>query len=526
MNALLLALALSGTATSADMLTATGGVAGRGLGPVDPDSEVAQQVDAGDWAGASRSWREVAADPVLSPQIRARAHLWAAVSQAHLGRHSDAQAELLGAMVLDPRDPRSLLVAAWLLTEVGGARSAVRLLRGFPTDHPDAAGAEVLRMRAWTMEGRPRQALKVRAAAEEAGRTDAWFWLEAGMEAAFRGDPEALVLLERSARTEGAQVLHHRVYLRLLLDVGMLEEAAAVAIGAINRFGEDPELMASLDTFLRQPGAAERFVEALPADGVPLVLVSTLGTWFWQEGEPDHAAPLLAQASKYPDAPVRLMQLWARSVDATEGPAAATDILLSAVGRHPEHEPLREALTDAALRSRDSHRVRQAAELLGEAAPLRLALAAHELFLEEGDGTAALRWARAAGGAGLPAWDAARLEARALALLGQGNEALAAYEAGLRSAPDDPQLLGDFAQFLLAPPEGVAAQPDRARRLAERALREAGGDDSRFLGVLAEACWETGDRARALLLQQRAVDLSPTDSELTGRLHRYEAGRP
>lgn len=523
---LLVALALSPAATAADLLEATHGVAGRGQVEVAGSEEAQALVDARDWGAAARRWRGLALSTELDREQRALAHTWTAVSQVHAGDYDAAQSELLGAMLLSPGEPRTLLVAAWLLSEVGGGKAAIRLLREFPEDHPDAVGAELLRMRAWTMEGRHRRALRVRLAAEQAGRTDAWFWLEAGMEAAFRGDPETLVLLERATRAEGSDVLHASVYLRVLYELGLDEQAAEVAVAAANRFGDDPDLLATLEWLLAQPEGATRFAEALPRDGVPHFMSSLLGTWFWQEGQPDRARPLLESASADPEAPARLLGMWARSVDSTEGPAAAAAVLLDAVARFPQQDSLREALVDSALRSREPELACAAADRLGSQAPLRLVLAAHEAALGLGDAEAALRWAREAGEAGLSSWDAAHLEARALALLGRGADALAAYERGLAGAPDDPQILGDFASFLLAPPVGVAAQPERARALAERALSEVGGDDSRFLGVLAEACWQTGDRARALSLQRRAVDLEPSDSELTRRLHRYEAGRP
>lgn len=523
---ILVALALNPAAPAAELLKATHGVAGRELEPLEGAEEAEAFVEERDWKEAARRWRRLALSTSLDRDERALAHTWSAVSHVQASDYDAAQGELLGAMLLDPGEPRTLLVAAWLLTEVGGGKEAVRLLRDFPDDHPDAVGAELLRMRAWTMEGRQRRALRVRLAAEEAGRTDAWFWLEAGMEAAFKGDPETLVLLERATRAEGSGVLHASVYLRVLYELGLDEEAAAVAVAAANRFGDDPDLRVTLEWLLAQPEGASRFAEALPPDGVPHFMSSLLGTWFWQEGQPDRARPLLESAAADPEAPARLLSMWARSVDSTEGPAAAAAVLLQAVERFPQQVALRGALVDTALRSREPELTCAAADRLGAQAPLRLVMAAHEAALDLGDGEGALRWARLAGQAGLPSWDASHLEARALARLGRGAEALAAYEFGLAGAPDDPQLLGDFAQFLLAPPADVAAQPERARLLAERALSEAGGDDSRFLGVLAEACWQTGDRTRALNLQQRAVDLAPSDSELTRRLHRYEAGRP
>ena len=521
MTALLVALLLGAPAWAASMVEVTAGVVGRDLA-VRPAEGVARAlVDQQAWREAAHAWREVSAMAQSSQQSRVDALLWAAICFHRGGAESSAGAAMLDAILLAPGHPRVMMTAAWMLADAGGGRGAARLIRDVPLGHADAAGVVLLELRAPDIK--PRRARRILDRAAAAGQADAWVWFEAGLMQTFAGDPRGLLLLERARRSSHASPTHDHVLVHVRTVLGDTDGAAEVAVGGLASHGDHPVIVDAITWLIDQEDGARALDQAASGEVDP-TLAELLGAWFLDRGEARLALPHLARVAESGQATPSELSRWARAVDFVEGPQAATVALVEAVDRHPGDLGLRASLADAAIRGRDEAMLLDAARLLQATAqaPLQLVLAAHEAALSLSDGTEALRWANCAAASGADPAQVAFMRGAALRELGLGAEALEAFESGLRYAPRDPALLGAMADLLLRQGTGLDPQPQRARELAEQALAESPRQEARMLSVLAEACWRTGDRARALRLQRQAVDLDPSNGELTGRLIRYE----
>jgi len=507
------------------MVEVTRGVVGRELQARPAEGLARALVDQQAWAEAAQSWQDLAAMPLYSPQARVDALLWSAICFHRAGAAGSARSAMLDAVVLAPGHPRVLMTAAWMLSEAGESRGAARLIRDLAPGHADTAGAVLLELRA--PDTKPRRARRIVDGAAAAGQADAWVWFEAGMMQTFAGDPRGIVLLERARRSPHASPIHDRVLVHVRVVLGDLDGAAEVAVSGLAAHGDDPVIIETITWLVEQEGGAPALDRVASQQAHP-TLAAILGPWFLEMGEARLALPHLALMVESDQATPSEFSQWARVVDHVEGPQAATEALVDAVDRYPDHLGLRAALADAAIRGRDEAMLLDAAGRLHASAqaPLQLVLAAHESALSLSDGAEALRWANRAAASGADPARVALMRGAALQELGLGAEAIEAFESGLRYAPSDPALLGALADLLLRPGGGLDPQPQRARELAERALAESPRQEARVLSVLAEACWRTGDRARALRLQRQAVALDPSNGDLTGRLNRYEeAGR-
>lgn len=100
-----------------------------------------------------------------------------------------------------------------------------------------------------------------------------------------------------------------------------------------------------------------------------------------------------------------------------------------------------------------------------------------------------------------------------------------AYAARLRDslAKDNAQVLNGAAWMLLTAEEGT--NPELARSIAERANMLAKGKDASILDTLAKAHFDTGDKAGAIAMQTKAIELAEDDGlreELKAALDIYK----
>lgn len=99
------------------------------------------------------------------------------------------------------------------------------------------------------------------------------------------------------------------------------------------------------------------------------------------------------------------------------------------------------------------------------------------------------------------------------------SEATVAY-------PEDPDLLNNFAWFLLTVGDERFRHPDAALALARKAVRLTGEKDANALDTLALALFRAGDGAGAVAAQEKAVALDPEDEEYRQRLEEYRGLKP
>jgi tetratricopeptide (TPR) repeat protein len=112
------------------------------------------------------------------------------------------------------------------------------------------------------------------------------------------------------------------------------------------------------------------------------------------------------------------------------------------------------------------------------------------------------------------------------------DEAVAHIQRALRSTPDSAPGLLALAWILATSSNDAVRQPDEAVRLAERAVVLGGDRNPVALDILAAACASVGQFARAVKLEQTALELtSPATNEVLrsafrGRLTLYRSGKP
>ena len=120
--------------------------------------------------------------------------------------------------------------------------------------------------------------------------------------------------------------------------------------------------------------------------------------------------------------------------------------------------------------------------------------------------------------------DLLRLLGDAAYRTGKLRAARAHYEAVLERKPDDSRVLTSVAWFLATAPETGYRNGRRAVVLANRAVDAAESPDA--LDALAAAQAEIGEFEEAVTTLERAMQLSPGDSDMSSRLELYRAGNP
>lgn len=96
----------------------------------------------------------------------------------------------------------------------------------------------------------------------------------------------------------------------------------------------------------------------------------------------------------------------------------------------------------------------------------------------------------------------------ALLMTGHAAQGLAQWRQVLRQAPDNLQTLNDTAWVLATSSDAALRNGTEAVTLASHAVALTSGRQPTLLSTLAAAYAETGQFAKALELQNRAIDLA------------------
>ena len=114
--------------------------------------------------------------------------------------------------------------------------------------------------------------------------------------------------------------------------------------------------------------------------------------------------------------------------------------------------------------------------------------------------------------------EALELKAAAHAAGGEKDSAVATQRLLLDARPDDAAALASFARFCAL--NGLAL--DEALQAANRAVELSGGKDPSTLDALAEVYSARGQFDEAVATAERALDASPNQGYLRGRLERFQ----
>jgi predicted Zn-dependent protease len=249
---------LMSMAHATSLLEETQGVIGRGVeAPLGSEAALAA-VEAREWGEA------VSRFETLSTETKGpAADLWWAIALVRADRAPESERAILHAMQKEPANPTIYLTAAWTLYEAGAPEQAEKLARTLPNAGADHVGAVILRIRSLVAQGKAKKALRLRAQAQRDGETDAWFWLEAGVQDSWLGRDDATEMLERGLRAEGTVPSNYLVLMHVLVDRDDIDGAVATGHAGIARFPDDLDLVLALGEVLL--GRAGRPAEALDA---------------------------------------------------------------------------------------------------------------------------------------------------------------------------------------------------------------------------------------------------------------------
>lgn len=120
-----------------------------------------------------------------------------------------------------------------------------------------------------------------------------------------------------------------------------------------------------------------------------------------------------------------------------------------------------------------------------------------------------------------PLW--LQLQGDMLAVQKRYSEAVAAYEKSLSFQADNPEVLNNLAWLLLTAEKKGWRDPVRALELARKAA--AISSRSHILDTLAEALWQNGEQAQAVLAERRALEGARENREYYQvQLEKFQAG--
>jgi tetratricopeptide (TPR) repeat protein len=107
-------------------------------------------------------------------------------------------------------------------------------------------------------------------------------------------------------------------------------------------------------------------------------------------------------------------------------------------------------------------------------------------------------------------------------LNGQLDEAIEAYEEALRIVPNNGFILNNLAWLLIQSREGGMRDPQRALAYAVKAVDASKTPKAGFYDTLAAVLWILERHSEAVQIQERAVDLEPSNKGYQEKLQIYK----
>jgi predicted Zn-dependent protease len=434
---------LASAAFATSLVEETKGVVGRGMSvPVDSAAAMAA-VEAEAWDDAATQFEILSATEPDDPT----ADLWWAVSLVRAGRAPESEHAILRAMAKDPSNPTIYLTAAWSLYEAGAPEQAEKIAKNIPAVGPDHVGAIILRIRSLVAQGKPKPALRLRAKAQRQGLTDAWFWLEAGVQDSWLGRDDAPELLERGLRAEGTVPSNYLVLMRVLIDRDDVDRAIATGRAGIARFPDDLDLVLALGEILL--GRAGRPAEALDAlaDHVGrhpehALAWRTMARAYRLLGDADEEAQALRRAIDAGASEPALFQVLAKALQDDGNAEGAIAVLEDGLRLNPDERSIVEDLFAATAEVGDPKRLLRLAQRLETKGQVdaRVAEASFHAAIKANLPSDALHWAQVLVGLVGETDRSLDMLARAYWDLGELQRAVETERRAVALSPGDPGL--------------------------------------------------------------------------------------
>jgi Flp pilus assembly protein TadD len=353
---------LASVASAFSLVEETQGVVGRGIGvPAGSDSAMAA-VAKEDWGDAATQFESLAHADMRDVS----ADLWWAVSLVRANRAPESEQAIMHAIQKDPTNTAVYLTARGRSTRrarpTKPRRSRTPFLR---TDRIASARSSSGSDRSLRRE--TEEALRLREEAERNGDTDAWFWLEAGVQDAWLGRPDAPEMLERGLRTEGTVPAHYLVLMHVLVDRDDIDGAIATGHAGVARFPDDLDLVLAFGEVLL--GRAGRPAEALDVLATHVErhpehasAWRTMARAYRLLGDSDQEAQALRRAIDAGASEPALFQVLAKSLSEDGNAEGAIAVLEDGLRLNPEEPAIVNDLFDATAKLGDPKRVLRLAQ--------------------------------------------------------------------------------------------------------------------------------------------------------------------
>jgi predicted Zn-dependent protease len=358
-----IAFVLASVAFAFSLVEETQGVVGRGIGIPSGSESAMAAVAAEDWGDAATQFESLAHADMRDVS----ADLWWAVSLVRADRAPESEQAILHAIEKDPTNASVYLTAAWSLYEAGAPEQAEKIANTVPVEGPDRVGSVILRIRSLVAQGKPKKALRLRAEAERNGDTDAWFWLEAGVQDSWLGRPDARKMLARALRAEGTVPTHYLVFMHVLVDQDDIDGAIATGQAGVARFPDDLDLVLALgEVLLGRAGRPAEALDALAAhvDRHPEHASAwrTMARAYRLLGDYDQEAQALRRAIDAGASEPALFQVLAQSLSEDGNAEGAIAVLEDGLRLNPEEPAIVDDLFDQTAKLGDPKRVLRLAQ--------------------------------------------------------------------------------------------------------------------------------------------------------------------
>ena len=506
-----------------DLLDASYGIIGREDLPILNAKEAYQcaevAVSAIDWNLCGDLWqRQVEEQPLQSDADLAV--MWSVVSYIRAGNYADAYTQL---GILMPRAESIgwsvLVLESWLLNSLGGSKESIAILKHYPQKDPDYLGAQIVLLEAYNDKGKKRKAEKLEEQVISSGQADAWFWWWVS-QTSESSDRELAFL--QMVESQNATIFHYQETIRHFVFKGQLDLALKIGLNGIDRFSHSEKLRNQLvDIFHgeRKQVLVDK-VSKIPEHSQAQAL---LGAIYLAEKEYEKAEEHFSLAIQYGEEKEDIFEELAETQMLQGNEEEARQTIGLAVQKHPKNQKFWDEFWQLSQTTEEKMEFLESlnqAFVSKKSLPNALLKRGFEVSTNLQQKEQAITWADREIKQN-NSWRAWSRKAQAFQENGQLDEAISAYEQALSIAPNNSFVLNNLAWLLIQPKNGQENDPQRALIYAQKAVEASKTPKAGFYDTLAAVLWVLDRHSEALQIQERAVELEPSNEDYLQKLQEY-----